>query len=52
MPETKGRSYEELNLMFANRVPARQFRNYEVDLFGDVEEKETVQQLEVAPGTA
>ncbi|OQV06969.1 hypothetical protein CLAIMM_11465 [Cladophialophora immunda] len=27
-PETKGRSYEELDEMFMKRVPAREFRNY------------------------
>ncbi|KAL2793654.1 general substrate transporter [Aspergillus keveii] len=27
-PETKGRSYQELDEMFTKRVPAKQFRNY------------------------
>jgi SP family general alpha glucoside:H+ symporter-like MFS transporter len=46
MPETNGRSYEELNVMFANRVPARHFKDYEVDLFGDTETKASVQHVE------
>ena len=47
MPETKDRSYEELNLMFAKRLPARHFKNYEVDVFEIEEEKAAVQHLEV-----
>jgi hypothetical protein len=27
-PETKGRSFEELDEMFAKKVPARQFKTY------------------------
>ncbi|OQU97498.1 hypothetical protein CLAIMM_03423 [Cladophialophora immunda] len=30
-PETSGRTYEELDEMFAKRVPARQFKNYKPD---------------------
>jgi MFS transporter, SP family, general alpha glucoside:H+ symporter len=43
LPETKGRSYEELDIMFANKVSARQFSKYEVDAYAlerhDSEEK-------------
>lgn len=35
LPETKGRSYEDLDILFANRVPARKFKNYEVDVFDE-----------------
>ena len=38
LPETKGRSFEELDVMFAKKVSARQFRHYEVkeeDEFAD-----------------
>lgn len=31
MPETKGRSYEELDEMFTKRVPARKFKTYVTD---------------------
>ena len=48
LPETKGRSYEELNLMFAQRLPARHFKNYEVDVFGSEEEKVEVAHVEEA----
>lgn len=30
LPETAGRSFEEIDIMFHKNVPARQFRNYEV----------------------
>lgn len=32
MPETMGRTYEELDLLFDRKVPARQFKNYDVHL--------------------
>lgn len=31
LPETKDRTYEELDIMFERRVPARQFKQYVVD---------------------
>lgn len=31
-PETKGRSYEELDEMFMKRIPARQFGGYVTDV--------------------
>lgn len=37
-PECKGRTYEELDLLFANRVPARKFASYELDLDAEVVE--------------
>jgi hypothetical protein len=30
-PETKGRTYEELDLMFARGVPTREFKKYRVE---------------------
>lgn len=35
LPETKDRTYEELDLLFAAHVPARRFTNYEVDPYAD-----------------
>lgn len=32
LPETMGRTYEELDLLFERRVPARQFKGYVLDL--------------------
>lgn len=32
MPETRGRTYEELDLLFGNRVPARAFEGYVLDV--------------------
>lgn len=32
MPETRGRTYEELDILFESKVPARQFKGYEFDL--------------------
>ncbi|PFH62874.1 hypothetical protein XA68_11430 [Ophiocordyceps unilateralis] len=31
VPETKGRTYEELDLLFAKHVPAREFKGYHLD---------------------
>ncbi|KIH91084.1 Sugar transporter family protein [Sporothrix brasiliensis 5110] len=31
VPETKGRSYEELDILFARNVPARQFKTYVIE---------------------
>ncbi|KAI1851754.1 hypothetical protein JX266_003216 [Neoarthrinium moseri] len=31
VPETKGRTYEELDLLFSKNVPARKFKGYQVD---------------------
>ncbi|RAL11378.1 general substrate transporter [Aspergillus homomorphus CBS 101889] len=33
LPETKGRTYEELDLMFAREVPTREFGKYQVDAY-------------------
>lgn len=47
LPETKGRSFEELNLLFHRRVPARKFKQYEVDVFDEnVDEKGGIAQVE------
>ncbi|KAI0007893.1 general substrate transporter [Xylariaceae sp. FL0662B] len=35
MPESKGRSFEELDIMFAARVPTRKFKNLEVDAYDE-----------------
>ncbi|KAI1471491.1 putative maltose permease [Daldinia caldariorum] len=32
IPETKGRTYEELDILFDKKVPARQFKGYQVDV--------------------
>jgi SP family general alpha glucoside:H+ symporter-like MFS transporter len=37
LPETKSRSYEELDILFAQKVPARQFSSYRPELLGDIE---------------
>jgi hypothetical protein len=31
VPETKGRTYEELDLMFSRGVKTREFKNYRVE---------------------
>jgi SP family general alpha glucoside:H+ symporter-like MFS transporter len=37
LPETWNRSYQELDILFAKRIPARKFASTEVDLFEDEE---------------
>ncbi|KAF9883651.1 hypothetical protein FE257_003085 [Aspergillus nanangensis] len=33
LPETKGRTFEELDIIFAARTPSRQFRQFQVDAY-------------------
>ena len=42
LPETKGRSFEELNMLFNNGIPARKFKTYEVDAYNEQLVQETV----------
>ena len=37
LPETKGRSYDELDVLFAKKVPARKFKSTVVDTFDESE---------------
>ncbi|KAH8812487.1 general substrate transporter [Xylogone sp. PMI_703] len=46
LPETKGRSYEEINLLFAKRIGSRDFSKYQVDAFEESDEKGGVIQVE------
>ncbi|KAJ5752653.1 hypothetical protein N7520_009570 [Penicillium odoratum] len=40
LPETQGRSYEELDVMFNTKVPTRKFKNYHVDVYEYDDEKD------------
>jgi SP family general alpha glucoside:H+ symporter-like MFS transporter len=31
VPETSGRTYEELDIMFSKDIPARKFKDYQID---------------------
>lgn len=46
-PETKGRSFEDLDIIFAKGVNARRFKGYEVDAYEE-EEKGDVRKLSVS----
>ena len=35
LPESKGRTFEELDILFAQRVPAKKFATYEIDVFDE-----------------
>lgn len=37
VPETAGRTYEELDILFDRRVPAWQFKDYQIDHIRDAE---------------
>ena len=37
LPETQGRSFEDLDMLFAKEVPARKFKTYEVDAYDEQE---------------
>jgi MFS transporter, SP family, general alpha glucoside:H+ symporter len=36
LPETKGRTYEELDILFERKVPARKFKKYVIEDADDV----------------
>ncbi len=36
LPETKGRTYEELDILFERKVPARKFKKYVIEDTDDV----------------
>ena len=38
LPETKGRTFEELDILFASGVPAREFMRYHVDAYAHGED--------------
>lgn len=50
LPEMKGRTYEEIGILFEKRVPARKFKGYHVDAYEEGDEadleKPKVQQVE------
>ena len=46
LPETKDRSYEEINLLFARGIGSRHFREYQVDAFEESDEKGMVVHVE------
>lgn len=47
LPETKNRTFEELNQLFAKRVSARYFKDYEINVFeDDIGDKEAVVHVE------
>jgi SP family general alpha glucoside:H+ symporter-like MFS transporter len=48
LPETKGRSYEEINLLFAKGIGSRHFEGYQVDAFEESDNKGLVMPLETS----
>ncbi|KAJ5885400.1 general substrate transporter [Penicillium taxi] len=42
LPETKGFTYEELDIMFAARVPTREFSSYQVDAYAEGSDEKSV----------
>lgn len=47
LPETRNRTFEELNQLFSKGIPARHFREYEVNVFEtEVSDKQAVVQVE------
>ena len=37
LPETKGRTFEDLDILFAKKVPTRKFKSYDVNAYDEVE---------------
>ncbi|KAI1323465.1 sugar transporter [Xylariaceae sp. FL0255] len=42
LPEIKGRTYEELDILFANKVPAREFAKTHVDAYANLQTEDTL----------
>ena len=42
LPEVKGRTYEELDILFQRKIPARQFAKTEVDAYASRSSDEDV----------
>jgi SP family general alpha glucoside:H+ symporter-like MFS transporter len=45
LPETKGRTFDEIDMLFGKEVPARKFKNYDVNTFDEQEVKEAAAKL-------
>lgn len=50
LPETTGRTFSEINELFALGVPARKFKSTEVDPFGRRTNAEEIEEVESTPG--
>lgn len=48
LPETKGRTFHELDILFAQRVPARQFKNTVIDEWDEHEQNQLAVRYSVA----
>ena len=48
LPETKGRTFHELDVLFAKRVPARQFASYQVDAYDEADNNQLAARYSVA----
>ena len=46
LPECKGRTYEELDILFSKNLKAWQFRTYQIDRATEIEEKAAVAELD------
>lgn len=38
LPESKGRSFEELDIMFAAQLPTRKFKNFQIDAYDEMKD--------------
>jgi hypothetical protein len=48
LPETKGRTFHELDILFAKQVPARQFSKTDVDAFNEHDNNQLASRYSVA----
>ena len=51
LPETKNRSFHELDVLFAKKVPARKFKTFEVDAFDEHDNNQLAARYSVAEET-
>jgi MFS transporter, SP family, general alpha glucoside:H+ symporter len=48
LPETRGRTFEDLDILFAKKVPAREFEGYDVNAFEGVDPVEVARKVSEA----
>ncbi|KAH7417731.1 general substrate transporter [Cadophora sp. MPI-SDFR-AT-0126] len=48
LPETRGRTFEELDILFAEKVPAKKFKSHQLDAFQGRDVEEVARKLSVA----
>lgn len=51
VPEPRGRSFAELDMLFERKIDARKFANTQVDVFGETIQGQVVDEYQAQKGT-